>query len=193
MTQLTDKKCKQWMIKEGIYDHWLIPVNGCNAGTIYFGRPVGNTPEVMPWDESLNKDVHDKVKEYASLSSHVKKEDQPELWAKRFCTANQKQMLNSYMRVLHPDTGVCPTSERIVADFCRCWGENIDAIVKCRGTYVANLGSRNGHRVLSGVDSRGGHRVKKPWKGVERMHPDAQEIWDFVRQQSKDKCSTDNE
>ena len=94
------------------------------------------------------------------------------------------------MRVLHPETGVCPTSERIVGDFTRCWGKNLDKIVEARGAYVMNLGNRNGHRVRTGVNKRGGHRVKNTWKGTEQMHPHAQEIWDFFREESKSKCST---
>ena len=90
LTQMTDKKCRNWMQEEGMYKHWLLPVNGCNAGTIYFGRCVGNTPEIMPWDESLNHDLHDKVADYAGLSSFIKEDEHPQLWHKRFSLSNQK-------------------------------------------------------------------------------------------------------
>lgn len=188
LTQLTDKECRNWMKAEGIYKHWLIPVNGCCAGTIYFGRSPGNTPEVMPWDEDLNHDLHDKVRDYACLSRFLKEDEHPELWKKRFCLDNQRQMLDSYLRVLDPDTGVAPSSERIVQDFTRCWGENLDKIVAARGCYVPDIGHRKGHRAdgaaAAGVNKRGGKREKNAWEGFEVMHADAKEIWDLRRQLS---------
>jgi len=191
LSQLSDKRTKAWMQENGYLKRWLLPVNGCCAGTCYFGRPVGNTPEVMPWDCSLNRDIHCRVSQYESMSRWIK-EGHP-LWSKRFTTANQKQMVSSYMRVLDPETGVCPSSKRIVQDITRCWGENIDRIVEARGVIVPNLGSRTGHRVVPGVDSRGGKRVKKPWKALDKMHPHAEEIWNAFRQRSMDRCEESEE
>ncbi len=36
---------------------WLVPQLGLNAGTVYEGRPVGNSPEFMPLENSLNADT----------------------------------------------------------------------------------------------------------------------------------------
>ena len=179
-----------WMKEEGIYKHWLLPVNGCCAGTIYFGRGVGNTPEVMPWDEDLNHDLHDKVRDYATMCRFLKKDEHPQLWDKRFCVDNQKQMLYSYMRVLDPETGVAPTGDRIVQDFLRCWGENIDKIVANKGCYVPDIGHRTGHRGAAAANmnrKRGGKRVKNPWKGSEVMHPHMAQIWEVYRNISNKK------
>ena len=65
----------------GVYGHWLLSANGYNAGTgtIYFGRNCDNTPEIMPWDESLNHDLHDKVADYTGISSFLKKDKHPQL------------------------------------------------------------------------------------------------------------------
>ena len=38
-------------------DRWLVLQNEVNAGTVYAGRPVGNSPEFMPWFNSLNANV----------------------------------------------------------------------------------------------------------------------------------------
>ena len=188
LTQLSDKKTKQAMEEKGWLKHWLLPVNGCCAGTVYFGRPVGNTPEVMPWDESLNRDVHCRVNNYEVLCRWIKQQEHPELWRKRFTRTNQKQMLYSYLRVLDPETGVCPSSARIVQSINKCWGENIDAIVAWGGTLVPNLGHRNGVRAGgTGVSKRGGKRVKKKWRGSREMHPHAQEIWEEFRKRSSSK------
>ena len=40
-----------------VKERWLVPQNGVNAGIVYVGWPVGNSPEFMPWDNSLNSDV----------------------------------------------------------------------------------------------------------------------------------------
>lgn len=188
LSQLSDKKTKAWMREKGYMKRWLLPVNGCCAGTLFFGRPVGNTPEVMPWDAFLNRDVHARVRRYSVMSRFIKQAgpDHP-LWSKRFDTSTPKRMLHAYMRVLDPVTGVCPSSKRIVEDIKRCWGKNIDAIVKARGIRVPNLGCRSGKRAESGVDKRGGLRKKKKYVGLTDMHPDAALIWEARRELSRSK------
>ena len=43
------------------WDRWLTPQQRLNQGTVYAERPVGNSPELMPLDCSLNKDINDCV------------------------------------------------------------------------------------------------------------------------------------
>ena len=44
--------------KEKNYSHsWLLPMNGLQYGTPYAGRPVGNSPEFMPLDNTPNRDI----------------------------------------------------------------------------------------------------------------------------------------
>ena len=38
-------------------ERWLVPQNQLNAGTIFCGKPVGNSPELMPLDNYLNQDI----------------------------------------------------------------------------------------------------------------------------------------
>ena len=90
-------------------------------------------------------------------------------------------MLYSYTRVLDPVTGVCPDSEHIMKSINKCWGEHLDLIVQYKGAIVPNIGHRNGRRTVTGVDKRGGKRVKKKWIGGRKMHPHAQIIWDETR------------
>ena len=40
-----------------IMDRYLVPQNQLNAGTLFCGRPVGNSPEFMPLNNSLNQDI----------------------------------------------------------------------------------------------------------------------------------------
>ena len=88
-------------------------------------------------------------------------------------------MLNSYLRVVDPDTGVCPSSDRIVQDINRAWGEHLDMICaeSVRGGAVAGIGTRVGKRSLGGVKKRGGKRVKGEWKMLSNLHPDVVAPW----------------
>ena len=74
LSQLTCKRTRSWMEKEDLLKHWLLPVGERNAGTVYFGRPVDNSPEIMPWDCSLNRDLHSCVEFYSSICRWLPKE-----------------------------------------------------------------------------------------------------------------------
>ena len=48
------KETIKWMKQKGYLHHWLLSPNGLQDGTPYAGRPVGNSLEFMPLDNSLN-------------------------------------------------------------------------------------------------------------------------------------------
>ena len=54
---MTAKETIQWMKEKNCFHRWLLPMNGLKDGTPYVGRPVGNSPEFMPLDISLNRDI----------------------------------------------------------------------------------------------------------------------------------------
>jgi hypothetical protein len=41
----------------------------------FFGRPIGDTPEIMNWDNSLNKDVHESVNHHIQQTINLGKDD----------------------------------------------------------------------------------------------------------------------
>ena len=129
----------------------------------------------MPWDCSFNHDVHAKVDYYSTLFNWVPK-DHP-LYAKRFSKDNPSIMVQSYLRVLDPVTGVCPSSDRIVQDVTKCWGKHLDVICgeDVRGAGIGGLGSRVGRRVLHGLEKRGGPRKKGEWTKNNDLHEDCVE------------------
>ena len=182
LTQLTDKRTKDWMVEKGHMKRWLLPILPCNSGTIYEGRPVGNTPEVMPWDCSLNQDVHVAVDNHALYFSSVGK-DNP-LYAKRFSKSSPSIMSKSYLRILDPVTGVCPSSDRIIQDIQRCWGKHIDVICEHKGSAVEGIGDRNGVRNIVGLNPRGGVRKKTESVKEHVLHPDAEEAWTIYLERS---------
>ena len=54
---MTAKEMIPWM-KYNKYVHCqLLNLNGLKYGTTYDGLPVGNSPEFMPLDNSLNRDI----------------------------------------------------------------------------------------------------------------------------------------
>ena len=54
---MTAKETIKCMKEKNYYHRWLLPMNGLHDGTTYAGRPVGNIPEFMPLDNSLNRDI----------------------------------------------------------------------------------------------------------------------------------------
>ena len=54
---MTAKETIQWMKEKNYYHRWFLPMNGLQDWTPYSGRPVGNSPEFMPLDNSLNRDI----------------------------------------------------------------------------------------------------------------------------------------
>ena len=54
---MTSKETINWMKEKGYLYRWLLPLNGMQDGTPYAGRPVGNSPEFVPLDNSLNRDI----------------------------------------------------------------------------------------------------------------------------------------
>ena len=64
---MTSRSCKDFMKKTGIINHWILPQNKLNENTKYANRPIGNSPEVMPLDSNLNKDLHESVNWLCSI------------------------------------------------------------------------------------------------------------------------------
>ena len=59
------------MKEKNYYHRWLLPMNGLQDGKTYAGRPVGNSPDFMPLDNSLNRDILHSLRFHCVLSSFV--------------------------------------------------------------------------------------------------------------------------
>ena len=136
-----------------IYDMWIIPVLGCNdeirmddgsTNTNYTGRPVGNSPEFMPLDNSLNNDIHQAAKAQVSATRFLPKDD-----PKRFSFATPETIKHAYGRIHCPrydPRSAIPTNDRIAQDinkvfFC------LLTVMEAEGKVVPGLASRKGHRM----------------------------------------------
>ena len=81
-------------------------------GKSWDGRPVGDSAELMPLDNSLNEDIHQSARLHVVVSrSRIKYGDKdPRL----FSFATPKEVAKVYNRLFHPETGVVQKPERIV-------------------------------------------------------------------------------
>ena len=52
---MTAKETIEWMKEKNYFHRWLLPMNGLQDGIPYAGLPVGNSPEFMSLDNSLNR------------------------------------------------------------------------------------------------------------------------------------------
>jgi hypothetical protein len=171
LTQMTNKETIEWMDQKGYLKHWILPMEGLNDGTPFAGRPVGNSPEIMAWDCSLNKDVDDAFIRHKALTQSLARDD-----PKKFCSSTPHRLTSSYSRLVDPAHGSSegsPTGSRIVQDIDRCMGNHLLKIIEAKGTVVQNLGSRNGHRRQSGLNTRGGKREKGQCQAQKWIHDDA--------------------
>ncbi len=180
LSQLTAGATKAWLKTQFIgtrsyFDIWIKPEAGLNAGTIFADRPPGNSPELMPLDSSLNKDVDDCVARHVSFCS-LMTPDHPS-YPLRFCRSTPTLNHLAFSRIwdasLGPEAGA-PTGARIVQD-CMKFVPALRSIYEARGICVQGLGSRTGHRseAAKGLNKRGGKRVKGEDKGTGWVHPDA--------------------
>ncbi|CAB9531524.1 hypothetical protein SEMRO_3632_G349860.1 [Seminavis robusta] len=79
LSLMTATTTRAWVEEKGYLKHWILPECGLNAHTpkhkrYYSQAPVGNSPELMPWDCSLNKDF-DYAIDYRVLQTHRLPED----------------------------------------------------------------------------------------------------------------------
>lgn len=148
-----------------IYDRWIKPEYGLNdeIGACWSGRPVGNSPELMPLDNSLNQDLHESVRKHVSMSLIIRKLDASD--PRLFSMATSKLTALAYQRIFHPVTGVSPRPTRIVQDINKVM-HALKVIYEHEGVYVPGLakGSTKGKRNTAGAtaanNNHGGIRVR---------------------------------
>jgi len=186
LTLMTARETKSWMESTGLLRRWLLPENNLhsddNSLSHYRNRPVGDSPELMPWDTSLNQDVHLSVERHIQATKDLLDED-----AKKFSISTPKRGASAYIRVLQG----CPSSKRIVQDTLKV-RRSIDAIIHAEGIAVENLGNRSGIRKqLSQKDMRGGYHPKKATHEDNKtwMHEHANEC---MQNQIKQRLEANN-
>ena len=131
----TEGYLKRWILPSSdLYDN--LPIQARKA---YQGKPVGNSPEFMPLDTHLNQDLHTSHDYHATITQHLNDDD-----PRKFDGSTPKRLSSSYLRLYHPETGVAPTSNRIIQDVTRVLS-SLEKVLDAKGCIIDKTG-RTGRR-----------------------------------------------
>ena len=144
-------------------DRWLVLQNDLNKGTIFWGRPVGNSLEFMPLDNSLNRDVIMCHRYYCTVTYHLHNDDK-----RTFSLLTPWSIAQRIKWVMQHESG-CPSPSRIQKD-CQLATKYMVMVYCNNGKIVPGLADRNIIRLdKSGSNMWGGVWIKKyshissPW------------------------------
>ena len=101
---------------------------------MFHNRPVGNSPELMPLDASLNKDFKDCITRHVLCTLKLHSKDE-----KKFDISTPTRISSTVRRII---TGAFP-SARIKQDCFRVL-VSLSRIVSAKGTVVPGCGQRPG-------------------------------------------------
>ena len=187
LSLMTSKENMAWMSEKGFLKRWILPsqdlyVNDKEIQKKYSGKPIGNSPEFMPWDAHLNFDVHCSLDHHCLLSKALDDKD-----PKKFDASTPKKMKLAYQRILNPDeSGVSPTPKRIIQDVRRVQVA-LRKVVTANGCLVQDAAIRSGRRYekSSKGENWGGARTKKSHLEYsppeEMIHKD---LWEVRRKEN---------
>ena len=144
LSQLTQKDTVAWMRETivpgttcSIHECWIKPELDLNIDFgCFHDRPVGDSAEFMPLDNSLNKDAHESSRLHfvCSRSGVEYGCKDPRL----FSFAMPKEVSRVYRWIFHPGTGVAPRPKRIVEDVHKAVNV-MQLIHQSRGAYMPAL------------------------------------------------------
>ena len=134
------------MKEKGYLHRWLLPLNGLQDGTPYAGRPVGNSPEFMPLDNSLNRDILQPLRFHCVLSQAIidGKETTEEERKLCFSFSTPREIVRGLKRLWDSKIGT-PSSARIIQDVNLAL-KVLEIFYRENGAAVEGLADRNGHR-----------------------------------------------
>ena len=168
---MTVRSTIEWMKREGYYSIWLLPQLGLNKGTPYDGRPIGNSPKIMPLENTLNNDAQISLCTHCAVTAYL-----PDRYPAKFSMQTPLTIASAISRLYFPTTGNVPSSKQIVEN-CNKLLCAIGVIYENKGRMVPEMSNRMGHRNHAAGRNRegwGGIRVKG--EGVHTkmwLHPDA--------------------
>ena len=142
LSLMISKGTMDWMEKTvidgvSIKDRWLVPQNGVNGGTVYEGRPVGNSPEFMPLDNSLNADIKRSHDYHCVVTWHCATGDR-----RKFSMSTPRLIARGIRRLLENKDGGVPNSERIMND-CDKALDAMYTVYLAGGCIIPELADRN--------------------------------------------------
>ena len=124
----------------------MLPLNGLQDGTPYSGRPVGNSPEFIPLDNSLNRDILQSLRFHCVLSRAIidGKETTEEERKLCFSFSTPREIARGLKRLWDSKIGT-PSLERIIQDVYLAL-KALEILYRDNGASVEGLADRNGNR-----------------------------------------------
>ena len=140
------KETIEWTKEKNCFHGWLLPMNGLQDGTPYAGRPVGNSPEFMPLDNSLNRHILHSLHFHCVLSRFVLDGEgtYEEDSNMRFSFSTPNEIARGLKRIWESKMGT-PSSARIIQDVDLAL-KALEIVYRANGAEVEGLADRNGHR-----------------------------------------------
>ena len=173
LSLMTSKDCLHWMKEtnfngKSIFDRWILPIN-INKGTRYENTVCGNSPEFMPLDNSLNRDIQLSHDHHTIMTAHLPKDD-----IRRFSKATPVLIDRGIRRIWDNSEGT-PSGRRVLQDIERATDAML-AVLLADGKMVPEIVNRNGHRNEKAGQSAKGNRNKegserKDWDKDQWLHP----------------------
>jgi hypothetical protein len=71
LTLMTCKWTIAYLRKHDLLKYWVLPLQVMQEGTRYNNSIPGDSPELMPLDETLNMDIHSSAKYQVALTDHL--------------------------------------------------------------------------------------------------------------------------
>ena len=68
---MTSAETISWMRSKDYLKYWILPQHDLLINTWYHNKLPGNSPELMPMDSTLNKDIDDSGKRHVAVTSHL--------------------------------------------------------------------------------------------------------------------------
>ena len=114
---MTAKDMIKRMKEKNCFHCWLLTMNGLQYGKPYAGRPVGNSPEFMPLDNSLNRDILQSLRFHCVFSRFVIDGEGTDKEERniRFSLSTPKEISRGLKGIWESKMGT-PSSKQIIQD-----------------------------------------------------------------------------
>ena len=152
------------MRQNGYLNRWLIPLNELQDGIPYAGRPVGNSPEFMPLDNSLNIDILHSLRMNNVLICYILDGEENDEEGRNICFnySTPREITRGLKHIQDSKTGT-PSSARIIEDVDLAL-KVLEIVYRTNGAEVEGLADRNGHTSIEVGEGKsvswGGARTK---------------------------------
>jgi hypothetical protein len=103
LSLMTCKKSVQYMKEKWIFDNWLLPWGRLQDRTRYHESIPGDSPELMPLEETLNMDIHTSARYHVAITSHLQNDDPI-----KYSFSTPKETSRAYFRLVDSATGGAP-------------------------------------------------------------------------------------